>query len=79
MMRVLKKFTMIELMIVAMICFIVISVISGAINSKNSSFSYGINGVSETRCINGYMFVVGSSGSTQQMLNENGGGIKCNR
>lgn len=42
-----------------------------------SSFTIGLNGLTETRCINGMQFVVGQSGSVQQILGPNGGGIPC--
>lgn len=42
-----------------------------------SNITFGINGMTETRCINGFKFIVGERGHVQQMLNENGGGVKC--
>lgn len=45
--------------------------------SPVSNITYGINGMTETRCINGFKFIVGEQGRVQQMLNETGGGIKC--
>lgn len=71
-----KSFAPIELMIVIAIVVMVLTVF-GALNGSYSDISYGINGVTETRCINGMKFVVGQSGSVQQILGPNGGGVPC--
>jgi len=39
--------------------------------------SWGVNGRVETRCINGFVHSVGQRGYTQQTIDENGRGIKC--
>ncbi len=73
-------FTLIELMIVVAIlgilAAILVPVIFGA-PMPPSNLSYGVNGLTETRCIRGYEFVVGNNGSTQQVLNAQGGGVAC--
>lgn len=69
-------FTLIELIIAIVMISIVGSIIYGAMN-PNSSVTYGANGMTETRCINGYLFVVGRSGSVQQVIGEGGGGVSC--
>jgi hypothetical protein len=38
---------------------------------------FGVNGVVETRCIEGRKVLVGQSGSVQQLLDDEGGGIPC--
>ena len=43
----------------------------------DGNVSVGVAGVVETRCIDGYSFLVGQAGRVQQVLNENGGGIAC--
>ena len=71
-----KGFTLIELMIVFAMIAIVGVVVAGS-SEGQSNISFGINGLTETRCINGYQFIVGSSGSAQQVLGANGGGVTC--
>ena len=66
-----KSFAPIKLMIAIAIVVMVLTVLGA------SNISYGINGVTETRCINGMKFVVGQSGSVQQILGPNGGGVPC--
>lgn len=39
--------------------------------------SLGLHGVSEIRCMGGYKFIVAKNGTSRQVLNENGGGVKC--
>ena len=44
--------------------------------SGNSNISVGINGVTESRCIEGYKFII-SQDSTRQILDEFGKGVRC--
>jgi hypothetical protein len=39
--------------------------------------SFGINGITEVRCIEGYKFVISQDGVTKQILDEFGKGAKC--
>lgn len=71
-----KGFTLIELMIVIVMILIVGTIIMGAVGSGNSNISVGINGVTESRCIEGYKFII-SQDSTRQILDEFGKGVRC--
>jgi len=70
-------FTLIELMIVVVICAIIGTIVISAASGNRNNYTYGANGMTETRCINGLLFVVGQSGSVQQIVGESGGGISC--
>lgn len=74
-----RGFTLIELMIVVAIIGIigmmVFNVVMGA--GVNSTISYGINGMTEVRCIDGYKFVIGDRGQARQVMDEFGKGAKC--
>ena len=74
-------FTLIELIIAIIFSVVVIAFVAGIVSvggiESNQTISYGINGLAETRCIDGMKFVVGQSGSVQQILGPNGGGIPC--
>jgi len=76
-----KGFTLIELMIVIVIGMIVLSIIAGAVGATkgNSNISIGLNGVTESRCIEGYKFIVDQTGNARQILDEFGKGSKCNQ
>ena len=76
-----KGFTLIELMIVIVIGMIVLSIIAGAVGATkgNSNISIGLNGVTESRCIEGYKFIVDQTGNARQILDEFGKGCKCNQ
>lgn len=74
-----KGFTLIELMIVIVIGMIVLSIIAGAVGATNgnSNISIGLNGVTESRCIEGYKFIVDQTGNARQILDEFGKGARC--
>ena len=70
-----KGFTLIELIIAMVFISVVAAIVVSAFNiySQPNAMSFGLNGLTETRCIRGYEFVVGANGSTQQVLNAQGG------
>lgn len=76
-------FTLIELIIVGTVVAILINVALSienyTTNYNSEQRSYGFNGMTETRCISGYKFVVGGNGSAQQILNGSGHGIECDK
>ena len=50
----------------------------GKLNTDDSDhWSNGYNGVVEQRCIRGLMFLIDNSGSTIQVIDENGHGVRC--
>jgi len=73
-------FTLIELMIIIAICGILtaiaLPVLLGS-NQGNNNISIGINGMTESRCIEGYKFIIGQEGQARQILDELGKGVKC--
>jgi hypothetical protein len=66
-------------MVVIVIVMILGSIIMGAVSSSsgNSTVSWGINGMTESRCIEGYKFVIGEQGQPRQILDEFGKGVRC--
>lgn len=74
-----RGFTLIELMICIVIGLTVLLMIVGAVGSTqgNSTISYGINGMTESRCIEGYKFILGTEGNPRQILDEFGKGVRC--
>lgn len=76
-----KGWTLIETMIALAIAGILIAVIfnGGAALSNGSTVSFGANGMTEVRCINGYQFVIGSGGHARQVLDEFGKGARCEK
>ena len=74
-----RGFTLIELMIAIVIfgCFVMVIVGAGASMSGSSNISIGINGMMETRCVEGYKFIVDQNGNTRQILDEFGKGARC--
>ena len=68
--------TLIEVMIILAIVGILLSIWLGG-TAPIESVSNGINGRVEERCIGGFRFIVGSGGKAEQLLGEDGGGIRC--
>jgi type II secretory pathway pseudopilin PulG len=71
--------TLIELIVFIMIAVIALSIIAGAAStiSGGSNISYGLNGMTESRCIENYKFIVGQDGTARQILDEFGKGVRC--
>lgn len=74
-----RGFTLFEMIVAIVMMAIGVTVIlniAGAINGQ-STVSYGINGMTEMRCIDGYKFIVGQEGNVRQVMDEFGKGLKC--
>jgi prepilin-type N-terminal cleavage/methylation domain-containing protein len=76
-----RGFTLIEFMIaIVMIGILGITIASITMGvAVGSSVSWGINGVTEMRCIEGYKFIVGQEGQARQVMDEFGKGVKCQK
>ncbi len=75
-----RGFTLIELIIgivFLMIVFLIALPIMLGVPISNNNVSWGINGMTESRCIEGYKFVIGEQGHARQILDEFGKGVKC--
>ncbi len=74
-----RGFTLIEMMVVIVIGLVVLTMIANAVGfaTGNSSVSWGLNGMTESRCIEGYKFVIGEHGNPRQILDEFGKGVRC--
>lgn len=77
-----RGFTLIELLFaIVMIVVIVLTVMTalGTVNGvqQGNTISWGVNGMTEMRCIDGYRFVVGERGQARQVMDELGHGVKC--
>lgn len=73
-----QGFTLIELMIVICILMIFGSIIMGAVfGTGGSTISYGVNGMTEMRCIDGFKFTVSRHGDSRQVMDEFGKGVRC--
>jgi prepilin-type N-terminal cleavage/methylation domain-containing protein len=74
-----RGFTLIEMMVVVVILMAVATMVMNGIGAMNgnSTISFGVNGMTEVRCIDGYKFVVGDQGQARQILDEFGKGARC--
>jgi len=72
--------TLIEMMVVFVIITIIgliaAPVIFGTSNNT-SNVSWGVNGMTESRCIENYKFIVSQDGNARQILDEFGKGVRC--
>ncbi len=74
-----KGFTLIEMMVVVVIVLILGMMAVGAVNgsTSNNTVSWGVNGMTEMRCIDNYKFIISQQGHTRQVMDEFGKGVKC--
>ena len=75
-----RGFTLIELLTVIVIVMILGAVgFNFYIGSQNgfSNVSIGINGMTESRCIDGYKFTIDQRGFTRQIMDSVGHGVQC--
>lgn len=78
-----RGFTLIELIIGIVILMILATIVMGFVGagktamSGGSNITLGINGITESRCIEGYKFIINQDGHTRQILDEFGKGVKC--
>ena len=74
-----RGFTLIETTVVIVIVLTVILMAAPFVNGTGTgnSISYGYNGLTESRCIDGYKFIVSQDGGARQIMDELGKGVKC--
>ena len=74
-----RGFTLIEMMIVVVFVLTIVLMVIGAASgsTQGNTISWGVNGMTEMRCIDGYKFVVGDRGQARQVMDEFGKGVKC--
>jgi hypothetical protein len=74
-----RGFTLIETGVAIIFGLTIIMFVVGVVNSVNgnSNISYGVNGMTESRCIEGYKFILDTKGNTRQILDEFGKGVRC--
>jgi prepilin-type N-terminal cleavage/methylation domain-containing protein len=75
-----RGFTLIELIVVIVMIGIVGITVANIVmgTAVGSSISWGINGMTESRCIEGYKFII-TQDSTRQILDEFGKGVRCSQ
>ena len=74
-----RGFTLIEMMIVVVFILTLGLMVLGATSgsTQGNTISWGVNGMTEMRCIDGYKFTVSGHGSVRQVMDELGHGVKC--
>lgn len=74
-----RGFTLIEMMVAVVFIMCIGMFVINAVNGVNNAgnISFGINGMTESRCIEGYKFIVGQEGQARQILDEFGKGVRC--
>ena len=66
---------MVVIVMIGIVGITIVNIVMGV--SVGTSVSWGINGVTEVRCIDGYRFVVSENGQARQVLDEFGKGSRC--
>ena len=73
-----KGYTLIEIMVFIVIASVLVIIFASFIFTTKNSSTFGINGFTETRCIDGYKFVIGSDHQPRQIMDSFGKGVPCN-
>ena len=75
-----KGMTLIEMMVVFVIItaigLIAAPVLFGTVG-PTGNVTWGVNGMTESRCIENYKFIVSQDGNARQILDEFGKGVRC--
>lgn len=75
-----RGFTFTEFIIAALIVAIVALTAMKFLlvgQSGSDNITFGINGMTESRCIDGYKFIIGGDGQPRQIMNSVGHGVQC--
>jgi hypothetical protein len=73
-----RGITLIEVMIGIIFALCVVMLGVGAVSGvSNNNVSIGVNGLTESRCIEGYKFILDQNGNARQILDEFGKGARC--
>lgn len=75
-----RGFTLIELLISLAVLGIIVAVAMPVLmgtTGQTNNISWGVNGMTESRCIEGYKFIIDQKGNSRQILDEFGKGVKC--
>ncbi len=74
-----RGFTLIEMVFAIAFVAVFVIMITGVVNGakQGNTISWGINGMTEMRCIDGYKFTVSQEGNVLQVMDEFGKGLKC--
>ena len=72
-----RGLTLIELLFMFFMLTVILLIGFGYLNTETKNLSIGYNGVTETRCIDGYKFIIGERGRPTQMVDHHGNGIVC--
>ena len=77
-------FTLIEMMVIIAVLLIFLLLAAPVLFSERkdttnpSNISFGFNGTIESRCVEGYKFLVDNKSGARQILDEFGKGVRCN-
>lgn len=78
-MNISRRISLIQLLVFAIIGVVFFTIIGSIATGQASggNITYGINGIMESRCVEGYRFVVDQNGNSRQILDEFGKGVRC--
>jgi prepilin-type N-terminal cleavage/methylation domain-containing protein len=74
-----RGFTLIEAAVAVVILTVVGALVARSVNviGNGSSITYGALGMTESRCIENYKFIMDQQGNSRQILDELGKGVRC--
>lgn len=75
-----KKFDLIHKFVAGTIILVFVAIIINLfVGITSNNVTFGVNGITDSRCVHGFVVMQNQNGSTTQLLDEFGKGVPCSQ